>query len=315
MNTFDGVNVYDSELMQALRHKHHELKPALKKVSAFIQASPYRSATLNIEELAIATQTSTAAVNRLANALELRGFTGLRLALMENLLAVVSCPDVMKDRMRRTPEQGFGLAEQVAVSRSHLDNIARMNGEDTFQQMARQLAEARNVFVVGFGTSYHLAGMTADGLTPFCSGVHCVTLEGGAEGSAYRLAGIGARDILLAIALPAYTRDTLRLAQYARSRDASVLSLTDSPASPLADVSHLSLFVPPTHPVLAHSKVGLLTALEALIAQVRLHKAASNPTAAVPEDILACLRIDADASQDSPGQQSPDLPESPLPDQ
>ncbi|MBD8472701.1 hypothetical protein IFT98_04250 [Pseudomonas sp. CFBP 8770] len=66
MAPIDSTKVYDSELMRMLRSKHTDLRPALKKVSTFLQANPYRSATLNIEELAGATGTSTAAVNRLA---------------------------------------------------------------------------------------------------------------------------------------------------------------------------------------------------------------------------------------------------------
>jgi DNA-binding MurR/RpiR family transcriptional regulator len=270
MAPIDSTKVYDSELMRRLRNKHADLRPALKKVSTFLQANPYRSATLNIEELAGATGTSTAAVNRLANAIELNGFTGLRFALMENLLAVVSSADVISDRLKQSPEAGFKLEQQISLSKQHLDNVSRMNDNQTFEQMARQLAGSQNVFVVGFGNSFHLAAMAAAGLSPFCAGAHCVTLDGGLEGSAYRLSGITGNDTLLAIALPAYTRDTIRLAEYAKSRSACVLSITDCPASPLVDASSLSLFIPPHHPVLPNSKVGLMAAIEALLAQVQL---------------------------------------------
>ncbi len=276
MAPIDSIKVYDSELMRMLRSKHTDLRPALKKVSTFLQANPYRSATLNIEELAGATGTSTAAVNRLANAIGLNGFTGLRFALMENLLAVVSAADVIEDKLKQAPETGFHLEQQISLSKHHLDNVTRMNDNQTFEQMARQLACSQNVFVVGFGNSFHIAAMTAAGLSPFCAGTHCVTLDGGLEGSAYRLSGITRHDTLLAIALPAYTRDTIRLAEYAKSREACVLSVTDCPASPLVQVSTLSLFIPSHHPVLPNSKVGLMAAVEALLAQVQLLKPAAN---------------------------------------
>lgn len=272
MASIDITKVYDSELMHRLRNKHTDLRPALKKVSTFLQANPYRSATLNIEELAGVTGTSTAAVNRLANAIGLNGFTGLRLALMENLLAVVSSADVIEDRLKHAPNSGFQLEQQIALSKDHLDNVLRMNDNQTFEDMAWRLARSQNVFVVGFGNSFHIAAMAAAGLSPFCVGAHCVTLDGGLEGSAYRLSGITRNDTLLAIALPAYTRDTIRLAEYAKSREACVLSITDCPASPLVQLSYMSLFIPSNHPVLPNSKVGLMAAIETLLAHVQRRK-------------------------------------------
>lgn len=306
MTAVNSNKVYDSELMCALRRKHEHLKPALKKVSAFLQASPYRSATMNIEELAVATGTSTAAVNRLANALELNGFTGLRLALMENLLAVVSVADVIENKLRQSPDSRFGLSEQLALSKSHLDNVARMNEPDTLLAMARHLTDAKSVFVVGLGNSFHMAGLLASSLTPFCAGVHCVAMDAGIEGAAYRLSGVTRHDALLAIALPAYTRDTIRLAQFARSRDACVMSLTDCPASPLAEVSQLNLFVPPSHPVLANSRVGLMAVIEALVSQVRQQRPVPAKAAPSASDLLISRRLDtpaADYEQLWPGSQ------------
>lgn len=272
MAPIDSTKVYDSKLMRRLRNKHADLRPALKKVSTFLQANPYRSATLNIEELAGATGTSTAAVNRLANAIELNGFTGLRFALMENLLAVVSSADVFEERLKHSPNTGFHLEQQISLSKDHLDNVTRMNDNQIFEDMARQLARSQNVFVVGFGNSFHVAAMAAAGLSPFCVGAHYVTLDGGLEGSAYRLSGITRNDTLLAIALPAYTRDTIRLAEYAKSREACVLSITDCPASPLVQLSKMSLFIPSNHPVLPNSKIGLMAAIETLLAHVQLYK-------------------------------------------
>lgn len=268
----NSTKVYDSDLMRKLHIQHADLRPALKKVSTFLQANPYRSATLNIEELAAATGTSTAAVNRLANAIGFNGFTGLRFALMENLLAVVSSADVIEDRLKRSPETGFDLEQQIGLSRHHLDNVTRMNDNQTFEDMARRLVSSQNVFVVGFGNSFHIAEMVAAGLNPFCVGAHCVTLDGGMEGSAYRLCSITSNDALLAIALPAYTAETIRMAEYAQSRNACVMSITDCPASPLVKLSNMSLFIPATHPVLPNSKVGLMAAVEALLAQVQLLK-------------------------------------------
>ncbi len=154
MAPITNSKVYDSDLMLKLRTRHEGLGPALQKVSGFLLANPYRSATLNIEELAAVTGTSTAAVNRMANAIGLNGFTGLRFALMENLLAVVSAADTIHERLQHSSDKSFYLNHQISLSKHHLDNVARMNDNQTFEDMARQLVRSQNVFCGRFGQQF-----------------------------------------------------------------------------------------------------------------------------------------------------------------
>jgi len=91
-------------------------------------------------------------------------------------------------------------------------------------------------------------------LMPFCADATAISMEGGNENAAYRLAAITDQDVLLAISLPRYSLDTLQLARFANARGAPVLAITDSPASPLTAIAEHGLFAPADHPVLTSSR-------------------------------------------------------------
>lgn len=289
----DNAAIYATPLMTKLVGMSRNSRPALRKVCEYILRHPLSAATLTIDTLAIRSESSTAAVNRLANAMGLNGFTGLHNALVSNLLEVIEPQEQVRSELVRKPRNGFCLDNQIRVSKGNLDGVSVANTPQTFQAMVHRLLSAGRIYVIGFGNSTYLAGLAVATLLPVCPSTTHVSTEGGAEMAAYRLANIGNKDTLLAISLPKYADDTVRMARFAHGRGASVLALTDSPASPLCEVADLALFAPPSHPVLLNSKIALHALIEALVAAAyqadHLWVAHSALLAA---DAMACNRLD-----------------------
>jgi DNA-binding MurR/RpiR family transcriptional regulator len=265
-----GKHLYSTPLMRQMILLQPSLKPALRKVADFILRDPMHAATLKIEEMGQETHTSTAAVNRLSGALGLNGFTALHIALIENLRDWVSPANAVRTEVQRHPLHGFSLEQQVRFAKGSLDTIMDTNEPSVFEAMVRALGGARRIYILGFGHSYHLAGLFASGLQPLCQGVAVISIEGGLDMAAHRLAPITAEDVLVVISLPPYSRETVPLTRYAKGNGATILALTDSPASPLVSLARHTLFAPPLHPVLASSTGALLAVIEALVAAVSL---------------------------------------------
>lgn len=275
-NSF-GSLIYDTPIMQRLSGASPDLNPALKKVSDYILRNPLRAATLNIEELARLSGSSTAAVNRMAHAIGLAGFTGLRAALVENMVALISPLDHMREQLARNPGTDFGLQLQTELIKAQVEALNDINSPVTFDSFVGQLCAAQRIYVVGFGGSYWLAAMTAESLIPYCHSTLVVNAEGSGDSAIYRVASISKGDVLLALAAPPYHPNTLRTAEMAQERGATVLALTDSPPSPLTAVAHHTLYTPSQHPVLPASKAPTLVAIEALVAQVHKRHAMLKP--------------------------------------
>ncbi|MFK3641342.1 transcriptional regulator, RpiR family [Pseudomonas sp. NFPP10] len=286
------TTIYAAPVMRKLTEIVAELPPSLRKVADFILRHPLKAATLTIEEMAHETLTSPAAVNRLAKALDLGGYSGMKAELVATLQQMVSPVDKLRNELALRPGGAFGLHEQLQSASSNLATATTSNHADSFDAFISRLTTARKIYILGFGNSVYLAGLAAATLMPFCADATAISMEGGNENAAYRLAAITDQDVLLAISLPRYSLDTLQLARFANERGATVLAITDSPASPLTAIAEHTLFAPCDHPVLTSSNIAVLALIEGLVAGVmaRNEKAVKLATE-LTESVMSYLHI------------------------
>ncbi len=293
-----NLTVYAAPVMRKLAEIAPHLQPSLRKVADFILRHPLKAATLTIEEMAVETATSAAAVNRLAKAIDLGGYTGLKAELVSTLQQMVSPVDKLRNELAHRPDGAFGLHEQVQIASSNLATAGANNSADTFEAFVSCLIQARKIYILGFGNSAYMAGLAAANLVPFCADATAVSMEGGNENAAYRLAAITEQDVLLSISLPRYSLDTLQLSRFASERGATVLAITDSPASPLTTIAKHALFAPADHPVLISSNTSVLALIEGLVAGVMArNKEAVQLAAELTESVMSYLHV---AGSDKP---------------
>ena len=291
-STPKNTTVYASPVMRKLSESLAELQPSLRKVADYILRHPLKAATLTIEEMAQATATSPAAVNRLAKALDLGGYSGMKAELVSTLQQMVSPVDKLRNELAQRPGGEFGLHEQIHSASSNLATTRCINPADTFEAFITCLTQARKVYVLGFGNSVYLAGLAASTLVPFCADACAISMEGGNENAAYRLAAITDQDVLLAISLPRYSQDTLQLSRFAHERGATVLAITDSPASPLTPIARHVLFAAADHPVLTSSSIAVLALIEGLVAGVMArNKEAVKLATELTESVMSYLHV------------------------
>lgn len=257
-----------------------------RKLADFALRNPIRASVLSIEDLAEATGISAPTISRFARALGYSGFAELKSALAaaaQTLLDPVAKLTAQLRRGARAPADGDMLAViQAQVARLDAQRVGAQVGA-----VARLVAQARHVHVMGFGLSAHVAGLLVLGLQPFHPGVAAVVEFGGTEVAAGRLMSVGAGDLLIAVSFPRYARDAVRLMRYARDRGAKVVAITDSPASPIAAGADAALFAPAEHPALSSSYAAAVAVIETLISAVMLSDPANAERAARLGDALS----------------------------
>jgi DNA-binding MurR/RpiR family transcriptional regulator len=296
-----NTTVYASPVMRKLAQILADLPPSLRKVADFILRHPLKAATLTIEEMAAETATSPAAVNRLAKVLDVGGYSGMKAELVATLQQMVSPVDKLRNELAQRPGGAFGLHEQIQSATSNLDIAGSNNHPDTFEAVVTCLIQARKIYILGFGNSVYLAGLAASTLMPFCADATAISMEGGNENAAYRLAAITQDDVLLAISLPRYSLDTLQLSRFAHERGATVLAITDSPASPLTHIARHVLFAPADHPVLTSSYIAVLALIEGLVAGVMArNKEAVKLATELTESVMSYLHIPGSSKPGKP---------------
>lgn len=285
-----NVAVFETPVMRKIAEMLPKLPPALRLVGDYVLRHPLRAATMNIDDLAQASGASPAAVNRLSRAIDCGGFIGLRAALVATLQDLVSPVDKLKAELALRPPGAYRMAEMLQAGIDNLQLVINANTEAAFEAAVNAIGGARHVYVLGFGFSSYLAGALASGLMPFCGAATAVSMEGGNEQAAYRMTMIGKEDVLVSIALPRYSLDTPRLSRFARERGATVVAITDSPASPMHGVAHHLLYTPGEHALLTCSTISTMAIIECLISAVMArNKEAVSISSELTENVLSYL--------------------------
>jgi DNA-binding MurR/RpiR family transcriptional regulator len=262
-----------------------EGSPGQRRLAAFILRNPIRVAALSIEELARATEVSAPTISRFARETGLGGFADLRGGVAQAVQTLLDPVAKLKLQLDKTGDAARGR-EMLQAIQMRVQQLDAAVIAAQAEAVARDIASARNVHVMGFGLSAHVAALLVLGLQPFCRSVSGVVEFGGTEVAAGKLMGIGPQDRLIAITFPRYASDVVSLARYAKDRGARVIAITDSAASPLAPFADSVLLAPSDHPTLSSSMVAAVAVVETLIAAVMLSEPANAEKAAMLGDAI-----------------------------
>ncbi len=269
-----------SALGQRLLRRLADGSQSQRNIADYLLRNNVRVSALGIEELAEHCQVSTATISRFARDIGFANYSAMRGDVVATLQSVL----LPVDKLRRQIGRGQRTISPASESLHHAgDNIAASSlalDDAVVGQAVAKLARAKTVYVMGFGLSSHLAGLLALHLQPFCRHVIEVAGHGGTEVAAGHLANITPADVLVVLSFPRYALDAIGLATFARDRLATIVAITDSPASPLAELGGLVLYAHSSHPVLPSSASAALAVIEALVVSLMVSNKANVAKAA-----------------------------------
>ena len=264
MATFQG----NPSMTQRIARLLPTLTKAQRRMADYVLAHPFQAATQSIDELAATLGVSIATANRFARALEFEGYPQFRSALVlgfESTLALV-------EKMRLRSEQPVGEANVFAQTLAEIaGNIERTRqglDADSCSQAVSAILSARRIGIAGYGSSSWLAGLLQRTLEPFCAHIQLLASIEGSSYGARVLAGLDHNDLLIGIAFPRYSADTVFLARRAHEAGIPLLALTDRRTSPLAPLAAVSLYAETESSYFANSECSTLALLEALASAV-----------------------------------------------
>jgi DNA-binding MurR/RpiR family transcriptional regulator len=261
--------------------------PGKRTVAEYLLRNQMRVTAMGIEELADGCRLSTATISRFARDIGFRNYASMRGAVADTLQEVLQPVEKLRSTIERRSHAASPAIESLEYAAANISATIGALPQSDFDAVVRKLARARVVYVMGFGLSSHLAGALVQHLQPFCAHVVEVAGIGGTEVAAGNLVDIGAKDLLVALSFPRYTLDSVRLAGYARDRNATLVALTDSPASPIAELAGHLLCVPSRHPVLPSSSSAVLALIEALAVALMVSSRANVEKAARLTELIS----------------------------
>lgn len=169
--------------------------------------------------------------------------------------------------LRRGPHGDANAELLNQLYNSESKNLAETVGPERYAQIAAALAllqNARRIYVMGLRSLFSAAYYFNYVCGMFLENVTLVSSTGGTF--ADELRRIDERDVLLAFSYHPYTQDALRAIQFAASKNASVVAITDSLVAPAAAHASVLLLAPNATPSLLPSVIPALAMAQTLAA-------------------------------------------------
>ncbi len=227
----------DDSLRDKIIAQFDAMSPQLQQAARHVLENPQEAALVSMRGLARNAGVQPATMTRLAKFLGLTGYDDIRAHYSQ---AIRHRADGFAARaMERDAAsliEGGGLAQQMLQRlAAQIAGLSEPQSLARLQSVADHLNAASKIYVLGLRSCHSVAWHFHYVMTLL--GDKTVHLDGPAGTGADGLLRAGPQDVLLAISISPYSVQTLELADLAREKGMTVLSITDSEVSPLIAIS------------------------------------------------------------------------------
>ena len=251
------------DILQALQEMAPTFSKGQRAIAKYITESYDKAAFMTASKLGKTVGVSESTVVRFAVELGYDGYPSMQKAMRDmvlNRLTSVQRIEVANNR--------FADHEVVsAVLQSDIENLRQTEeliDRDDFSAAVNAILNSKRIYILGIRSTAPLANFLGYYLNYMFRNVHIVTAAGTTE-LYEKIVGVNADDVLIAFSFPRYSSTTIRGAKYCRSAGATVIGLTDSMLSPLAQNSDHVLLAKSDMVSLVDSLVAPLSVINALI--------------------------------------------------
>lgn len=232
-------------LRQRIRERFQLLSPHLKRIAQFSLEDPNRFALSTTSVIAGRVGVQPSTLIRFAKEFGYRGFSDLQKVFQQRLIeGEATVRDrVMLHATDSQKQDAKSLLNDIAEAhRASLDSLSGID-PDALGNAVHLLRGAHHVYVAGLRRSRPIADYFHYGLLRSERPSTVLDFGGGMGGP--QIATLGSDDVLFAIAFPPYSQPVVDAVLDAHVARRTVVTLTDTPESPLAKHSNVSLLLAP----------------------------------------------------------------------
>lgn len=251
------------DILSILEEREPSFSKGQRRIAGYITESYEKAAFMTASRLGKTVGVSESTVVRFAVELGFDGYPEMQKAMQEmvmNRLTSVQRIEVANDRIGNQDVLTKVLQADADKIRQTSDTISR----EHFRFAVDAVLKARRIYVLGVRSAAPLANFVGYYLNYMFEDVRIITVSGAGE-MFENLVGITPDDVVLAFSFPRYSSATLKAAQYCRGLGATVIGITNSNLSPLAQNSDHILVAKSDMVSLVDSLVAPLSVVNALL--------------------------------------------------
>ncbi|MPQ44447.1 MurR/RpiR family transcriptional regulator [Clostridium tarantellae] len=257
------------DLMRIIQVKFQRLSKGQKLIAEYILKNYDKAAFMTAAKLGMNVGVSESTVVRFAIELGFTGYPKLQKALQElikNKLTSVQRLELSNDFVSEENALKSVLKSDIENIRATLEKI----NHNTFEEVVNEIFKAKRIYIVGLRSSTVLAEFLGFYLNIILENVKIVS--NGISDIFEQMLNLGEGDLVIGIGFPRYAVKTIDALEFAHSREAKVLAITDSLISPLATKADYTLIAQSNMTSFVDSLVAPLSIINALIIAVGMRE-------------------------------------------
>lgn len=259
-----------NDLIQRIHTSLPKLSKGQKLIANYILTHYEKAVFLTAAKLGNVVGVSESTVVRFANELGYDGYPKLQRALEElvkNRLTSVQRMEVASDRLDQQHILKYVLQSDTEKIKYTLEEI----DEQTFDDSVNAILNARKIYILGVRSSAALASFLGFYFNLLFDNVKLIHTNSVSE-MFEQIHKINSQDVVIGISFPRYSKRTLKAMEFSKSQNATVITVTDSPLSPMNQYATYSLLARSDMVSFVDSLVAPMSLLNALIVAISLKK-------------------------------------------
>ena len=250
-----------TDLLNHIKECYPNLSKGQKRLSNYIIENYDKAAFMTAGALGRTVGVSESTVVRFTYALGYKGYPKLQKHLQE----------IIKNRL--TSVQRLNIMDGIepdriidSVLKSDISNLNTTRSSletDKVKQVAESIISARHIYIVGFRSCAPLAQFFSFYLRYILDNISLVSTE--SSDVFTQLLHVGNDDVVIGIAYPRYSSQTVKGIRFARSKGAKIITMTDNDLSPLYELADICLLTKNDINSFVDSYVAPLSLINALL--------------------------------------------------
>ncbi len=260
-----------NDLLKKLQDSMPEFSKGQKLIAGYIINHYGKAAYMTAAKLGEVVGVSESTVVRFAIELGYDGYPKLQKVLQEFIkskLTAVQRLEVSSNRINEENILKSVLQSDMEKLKLTMDEIDK----DTFDNTVETILSAKKIYILGVRSSAPLASFLGFYFNLIFDNIRLVHTTSVSE-IFEQIINASKGDVVIGISFPRYSKRTIKAMQFAKDQGASVIAITDSFESPLAEYADHALIARSDMASFADSLVAPLSVINALIVAVGMrHK-------------------------------------------
>lgn len=257
-------------ILAAMKQQYPTFSKSQRRIADYILNHYAQAANMTASKLAETVLVSESTVVRFATGLGYPGYPEFIDALLEYSRSESSMVKRMES-LSSTLENRDVLTQVLQSDTENLKTTLQKINRDGFDGAVDAILQAKNIYIIGFRSSACLASFLSFYFNLMFANVRLIQTNSVSE-MFEQLLRVEEGDVVFGISFPRYSRRTVKAMEFAKSRGATIIALTDSEKSPIAPFSDCLMTAKSEMVSCVDSLVAPFSVLNAFIVSLVLRK-------------------------------------------